>query len=54
MKQLKLLSNVQVIAEGCHVNGIGIVKINDVEEAEEYGLKEMPVVVLFEKEVKSV
>ena len=44
----------QVIAEGCHENGIGIVKINDVEEAEEFGLTEMPVVVLFENQVPTL
>ncbi len=50
----KALLRNQVIAEGCHENGIGIVKINDVEEAEEYGLTEMPVVVLFENRVPTV
>jgi hypothetical protein len=43
-----------VIAEGCHQNGIGIVKINDAEEGEEYGLTEMPSVVLFQKNVPTL
>jgi hypothetical protein len=50
----QIFFELQVIAEGCHENGIGIVKINDVEEAEEFGLTEMPVVVLFENQVPSV
>jgi hypothetical protein len=35
-------------------NDIGIVKINDAEEAEEYGLGDLPAVVLFQNKLPTV
>ena len=44
----------KVIAEACNENDIGIVMINDVEEAEEYGLGDLPVVVLFQNKLPTM
>ena len=46
--------SLNVIAEPCHLNEIGIVKINDAEEAEEYGLKDLPSVVLFQHKLPTM
>ena len=46
--------NIQVIAEACNENDVGIVKINDAEEAEEFGLGELPAVVLFQNKLPTV
>ena len=46
------VENLQKIADDCTENEIGIVKINDRDEAESYGLDDkMPVILYFENKV---
>ena len=49
------VENLQKIANDCTENEIGIVKINDLDEAKSYGLEDkMPGILYFEKQVSKM
>ena len=52
LKEDPTVENLQKIAPECTENEIGIVKINDLDEAKSYGLDDkMPVILYFENKV---
>ena len=54
MEEDPTVENLQQIADDCVEDSIGIVKINDVEEAKSYGIEDMPTVLYFEKKIPTL
>lgn len=53
-KSQKVLSELENIDDECDENGIVFVKIDNTEEAAEYGIEQLPTLVYFENEIPSI
>lgn len=53
-KSMKVLAELENIDDECDQNDIAFVKIDDDNEAKEWGIDELPTIVLFEKGVPHV
>ncbi|KAJ8675217.1 hypothetical protein QAD02_011003, partial [Eretmocerus hayati] len=53
-KSAKVLTELENIDDDCDEHNIAFVKIDDAEEAKEYGIDEFPTLVLFEKKIPHV
>jgi len=53
-KSQKVLSELENIDDDCDQHNIAFVKINDLEEAKEYGIDSLPTLVLFERKIPHI
>lgn len=53
-KSGKILAELENIDDDCDEHNIAFVKIDDAEEAKEYGIDELPTLVFFEKKIPHV
>uniref|UniRef100_A0ABD2XLF9 Thioredoxin domain-containing protein n=1 Tax=Trichogramma kaykai TaxID=54128 RepID=A0ABD2XLF9_9HYME len=53
-KSAKILAELENIDDDCDEHNIAFVKIHDAEEAKEYGIDELPTLVLFEKKIPHI
>lgn len=53
-KSAKVLAELENIDDDCDEHNIAFVKIDDAEEAKEYGIDELPTLVLFEKKIPHI
>ena len=53
-KSAKILAELENIDDDCDEHNIAFVKIDDAEEAKEYGIDELPTLVLFERKIPHI